>query len=109
MTPHAPEAGDGTAISCDACQACCCRLEVMLMGEDDVPPGLTETDPWGGQVMARLADGWCAALDRDTLLCGIYARRPGVCRDYPVGGSECIAERSNPVVLRRQDSWLLRR
>ena len=25
------------AISCTACEACCCRLEVMLMGDDDVP------------------------------------------------------------------------
>ncbi len=97
MTFHAPEPGDGAAITCDSCQARCCRLEVMLMGEDDVPPGLTETDPWGGQVMAHLADGWCAALERDTLLCGIYARRPAVCRDYPVGGSDCLAERSNRI------------
>lgn len=44
--------------------------------------------------MARLDDGWCAALDRDTMLCGIYERRPTVCRDYRVGGSDCIAERS---------------
>ena len=66
------------------------------MGDDDVPPRLTQTDPWGGQVMARLDDGWCAALERDTLLCGIYERRPAVCRDYPVGGGDCIAERSNP-------------
>jgi len=65
------------------------------MAGDDVPPAMTVVDPWGGLVMARLADGWCAALDRDTLLCGIYERRPAVCRDFPVGGSECVAERSN--------------
>ena len=45
--------------------------------------------------MARLDDGWCAALDRDTMLCGVYDRRPAVCRDYPVGGSDCIVERSS--------------
>jgi uncharacterized protein len=71
----------------------------MLMGEDDVPPGLTQTDAWGGQVIARLEDGWCAALDRDTLLCRIYERRPGVCREYPVGGSDCIVERSKVVAV----------
>ena len=38
----------------------------MLMGDDDVPASLTETDAWGGEVMTRLADGWCAALDRGT-------------------------------------------
>ena len=64
------------------------------MGEDDVPPELTEVDRWGGHVMARLDDGWCAALERDTMRCAIYARRPAVCRDYPVGGDDCIEERS---------------
>jgi len=75
----------------------------MLMAEDDIPPHLTQVDPWGGQVMARLDDGLCAALDRDTMLCGIYARRPTVCRDYPAGGDDCIGERSKfAVVILRQ-------
>ena len=91
---QAADAGNGAGITCASCKACCCRLEVMLMGEDDVPPRLIETDRWGGQVMARLADGWCAALDRDTMLCGIYSRRPTICRDFPVGGSDCITERA---------------
>jgi Fe-S-cluster containining protein len=43
--------------------------------------------------MARLDDGWCAALDRDTMLCRIYERRPGVCRDYEMGGGDCLIER----------------
>lgn len=64
------------------------------MGDDDVPPALTEVDRWGGWVMARLGDGWCAALNRDTLRCTIYERRPTICRDYQVGGSDCIAERA---------------
>ena len=63
------------------------------MGNDDVPEELTERDRWGGQVMARLDDGWCAALDRDTMRCLIYERRPQVCRDFQVGSSECVAER----------------
>jgi Fe-S-cluster containining protein len=75
----------------------------MLMAEDDVPAHLTEVDPWGGHVMARLDDGWCAALDRDTMLCGIYVRRPTICSDYPVGGSDCIGERAKlAVVILRQ-------
>lgn len=82
------------AITCASCKACCCHLEVILMGDDDPPQAFVETDAWGGQVMARLEDGWCAALDRDTMLCRIYARRPGVCRDFEVGSSECIVERA---------------
>lgn len=89
-----------SAITCAACRACCCRLEVILMGEDDVPEELTEVDRWGVQVMARLEDGWCAALDRDTMLCGIYARRPGVCRDYEMGGDDCRIERSSVMPVR---------
>ncbi len=69
------------------------------MAEDDVPPELTEVDRWGGQVMARLADGWCAALNRATLLCEIYERRPAICRDYQLGGSDCVAERANLAAL----------
>ena len=81
------------SISCSRCLACCCKLEVILMGEDNPPEEFVETDRWGGQVMARLEDGWCAALDRDTMRCTIYARRPGVCREFEMGGGECITER----------------
>jgi len=66
----------------------------MLMGDDDVPAMFTETDQWGGQVMARLDDGWCAALDRTTMLCRIYERRPTVCRDFQLGSRECLSERA---------------
>jgi uncharacterized protein len=65
----------------------------MLMGEDDIPYELTEQDKWGSWVMSRLGDGWCAALDRRTLLCTIYQRRPMICRDFQLGGSDCIKER----------------
>ena len=81
-------------ITCASCKACCCHLEVILMGDDDPPPAFVETDAWGGQVMTRLDDGWCAALDRNTMLCRIYERRPGVCRDFEMGSSECIVERA---------------
>ena len=94
ISMNTERAATGTAITCAFCKACCCRLEVMIMGEDDVPLELTEADRWGGQIMARLDDGWCAALDRDTMLCRIYERRPTVCREFQMGGSDCIAERS---------------
>jgi uncharacterized protein len=65
----------------------------MLMAEDEIPPELTGQDRRGGWVMARLADGWCVALDRRTMLCTIYERRPMICRDYRAGDSDCIGER----------------
>lgn len=85
--------GASPVISCSTCKACCCRLEVMLMGEDDIPVALTQQDRWGGWVMARLDDGWCAALERSTMLCTIYERRPTICRDYQAGDSDCLEER----------------
>lgn len=69
------------------------------MGEDDVPPALTRIDAWGGEVMARLADGWCAALDRTTMRCTIYARRPAICRDFELAGADCLEARAGHGVV----------
>lgn len=85
-------------ITCASCRACCCRLEVMLMGEDEPPPAFTMQDPWGGWIMKRLEDGWCAALDRNTLLCTIYAVRPTICRDYAAGDTDCLEQRLQLVI-----------
>ncbi len=63
------------------------------MGDDDVPQAYTIQDQWGGWIMRRLDDGWCAALDRATMLCTIYARRPFICREYQAGDSDCLEER----------------
>ncbi len=84
---------DSPAATCDTCMACCCKLEVLLMAGDDIPFELTEQDHWGGWVMARLDDGWCTALDRSTMLCKIYQRRPLVCREYQEGEGDCLVER----------------
>jgi Fe-S-cluster containining protein len=81
-------------ITCDACAAACCRLEVLCIGEHDIPDRLTDTDADGYFVMRRLDDGWCAALDRTVMNCGIYAHRPLPCRELAVGGPECLAARA---------------
>jgi len=83
-----------TEVTCANCKACCCRLQVFLITETGVPGHFIETDEWGGRSMAQLDDGWCAALDRNTLMCSIYAQRPQVCRDFEMGAYECIAERA---------------
>lgn len=82
-----------TEITCTHCEACCCRLEVMLITETGVPERFIETDQWGSRSMARLDDGWCAALNRNTLLCMIYENRPLICREFEMGQDECITER----------------
>jgi Fe-S-cluster containining protein len=80
------------SISCATCRASCCRLEVMLITETGVPEQYIQRDEWGGEVMARLEDGWCAALDRDTMLCSIYENRPFICREFATGSYECLEE-----------------
>lgn len=82
-----------TEITCSSCQASCCRLEVMLITDTGVPAKFIEVDQWGGRTMLRLDDGWCAALDRDTMLCTIYEKRPLICREFAMGSDECKAER----------------
>lgn len=85
---------DKAAITCASCEACCCKLQVFVMVGDDVPAHFIDYDQWNAAVMRRADDGWCAALSRDTLLCTIYERRPAVCREYAMGGNECIDERA---------------
>ena len=83
----------GTKVSCEDCAACCCRLEVMLITDTGVPDRFVATDRWGGEHMQRLDDGWCSALDRNTMRCTIYVNRPWVCREFAMGGHECLLER----------------
>ncbi|MDH5473803.1 MAG: YkgJ family cysteine cluster protein [Gammaproteobacteria bacterium] len=81
-------------ISCGNCNACCCRLEVLLFTDTSVPEHFIEFNNRGDMSMARLDDGWCSALDRNTQLCTIYAQRPEICSDLEMGGYECMAERA---------------
>jgi Fe-S-cluster containining protein len=66
----------------------------MVLTDTGVPPQYLQADQWGGEVMLRLADGWCAALDRETMSCTIYENRPWVCREFAVGSYECLVERA---------------
>jgi len=93
MTNQAPTLPDSAA-SCLSCEACCCRLEVLLVTDTGVPDRYSEVDEWGGMRMVRLDDGWCAALDRNTMLCLIYQQRPGICRELAMGEYECLAARA---------------
>ncbi len=91
MATDAPESA--VDVTCATCAAACCRQEVLCLTETGVPLRFTTQDSWGGTTMHRLDDGWCAALDRNTLLCRIYAQRPLVCREFTMGGMDCLAER----------------
>ncbi len=101
LIPHHDLSTEQPTVSCSTCAACCCRLEVMLISETGVPERYIETDRWGGQVMRRLDDGWCAALDRDSMRCTIYANRPWICREFETGSHDCLEERRDLLVAYR--------
>src|SRR5690606_22647062 len=75
-------ASPSPAIHCSNCEAVCCRLTVVVMPGDDVPAYMVERNENGPDVMARAEDGWCVALDRSNMRCGIYQTRPDVCRRF---------------------------
>lgn len=80
-------------VSCSNCAAVCCRLTVVLDKADRVPGHLIAHEDNGIDTMARGVDGWCIALDRATMSCGIYVQRPAVCRRFTMGGGYCRLER----------------
>ena len=65
----------------------------MLITDTGVPEAFIAYDRWGSASMLRLDDGWCAALDRNTMLCTIYEQRPLICREFALGSDECLTER----------------
>lgn len=80
-------------IDCARCPAICCQLKVILIAGDDPPDQYIDLDEDGHEIMGKSDDGWCAALDRDLMRCSIYERRPFVCREFDMGGADCIEER----------------
>ena len=86
-------------INCNNCEASCCRLEAVLIDDTEVPDKFIEVDARGRWKMAQLEDGWCSALDRNTMRCTIYEKRPWVCREFAMGGKECIAARAATVKI----------
>ncbi|WP_339900076.1 YkgJ family cysteine cluster protein [uncultured Gilvimarinus sp.] len=98
-TTYIPESHpeNKAGISCSNCKACCCRLEVMLISDTGVPERHIAVDEWGGETMRRLNDGWCSALDRETMLCTIYENRPWICREFAMGSYECLTERGEGI------------
>ncbi len=82
------------SVVCDECEAICCRLTVVLLpGDERVPEQFVTADERGMRVMAHGEDGWCTALDLDTMRCSIYELRPGICRKFTMGSEFCRAER----------------
>ncbi|KAB2314578.1 hypothetical protein F8A87_00295 [Betaproteobacteria bacterium SCN2] len=71
-------------IDCDegrrlGCRTFCCRLLVRL-AEDEREPAMNGSVPKG--FVDKGPDGLCVHLDRCTHRCGIWEKRPRVCREY---------------------------
>ncbi|WP_051440304.1 MULTISPECIES: YkgJ family cysteine cluster protein [unclassified Pseudoalteromonas] len=90
-------------VTCANCQACCCQLEVRIVTDTGVPFRYIDYDKWGSEVMKRGDDGWCEALDRNTLMCSIYENRPLTCREFEMASGECITERELAGIKTRAD------
>ncbi|MGQ0802124.1 MAG: YkgJ family cysteine cluster protein [Pseudomarimonas sp.] len=78
---------------CGRCTAVCCRLTVVLTADDRVPARFIAVQTQGPDQLLKLADGWCAALDRSSMRCSIYEQRPQTCRKFAMGGAYCMDER----------------
>lgn len=79
---------------CAICDAVCCRLTVVVEPTDRIPEHLTTQLPQGHRVMSHADDGWCVAMDRTRMNCGIYENRPAICRRFVMGGPYCKALRA---------------
>lgn len=91
-------------VHCSECEAVCCRLRVIVGPEDPAPPALLTRNEEGLDEMARAADGWCVALERSAMRCGIYAARPDDCRRFTMGAGHCRAIRED---YRRQSARVI--
>jgi len=97
-----------TPADCTTCGACCFSQApdyLRVFGTDydrlgDDAERLTHFI--GNRVYMRLVDGHCAALQIEPtsgrFLCGIYERRPDVCRWLERGSGYCHAERTEKTV-----------
>jgi uncharacterized cysteine cluster protein YcgN (CxxCxxCC family) len=70
-------------VSCDDCGACCTK---PFIGNDNKNYAFVE-------IVHGQRVRFCKQFDCETFKCKIYNERPSVCRDYPVGGQECLSKR----------------
>lgn len=63
------------------CRGACCRLSFALTVQD-LEEGAVKWALGRPYMIRHDADGYCHHVERDTKHCGIYERRPIVCRSY---------------------------
>jgi len=80
-------------IDCDArfplCKARCCRLNVELTAQD-IEDDHLRFDLAEPYILRKEADGYCTYIDRSTLFCTNYEKRPATCRQFDCRGDKRI-------------------
>jgi len=73
--------GDCTEYNCVNCKAPCCGFHVGLNEQELKNGHYLVTEAPGYPILARTKEGACVYQNPDGS-CGIYARRPWICRTY---------------------------
>jgi Fe-S-cluster containining protein len=71
------------------CQAICCKLDFALTAEE-IEGGHVKWDLGRPYYIRRAESGHCVHLDTGSCRCGVYADRPGICRQYSCAKDERI-------------------
>ncbi len=92
-----PPAPLGDAFDCQSCGACCIEAGAVILDQDDDVPASLVQHVANLSCMATEGTSFrCAALlgtVGETVGCGIYARRPRICRTFEAGSDECLSAR----------------
>jgi len=98
----ATEPAAAEVVDCEArmpiCRAVCCRLKFPLSAPE-IEAGSVRWDLGHPYLIRHESDGYCTHLDRATHACGVYERRPGVCRTYSCAGDGRIWSDYDAMVL----------
>jgi Fe-S-cluster containining protein len=87
------------------CQARCCRLSVNLSFQD-LDDGLRWEYARPYELRRRESDGYCVYSSTETRGCGVYKKRPAVCRSYDCRNDKRIwidFEQRIPAPIERSD------
>lgn len=93
---HAAE-NDAGELDCQTCGACCVEAGAVILADEDDIPGPLVQHVANLRCMATEGTSFrCAALLGTvgrSVGCGIYRRRPEVCRSFDAGSDECLSAR----------------
>jgi Fe-S-cluster containining protein len=99
--PDMPE----VEVDCEArmhiCKAVCCSLPFPLSAAE-VEAGDVKWDLGHPYVIRQNTDGYCTHNDRSNGHCGVYDKRPGVCRGYSCAHDERIWTDFDNMVLNEE-------